>query len=376
MSSSLILSLAELETAALQNVNKITREYWTDGAGENSTVQANTTAFGRYRIRPRTLRNVSNIDMSTTVLRQEVSFPVGIAPSGWHKMANPVGEVGTARAAKKAGTAMGVSMGTAMGASTGDACSPEEIKAAGENAVMFFQLYIFENRDFTKELLERVEKAGYGAIMLTVDTACVGRRVSEIRNRPRLPQFLRAISFGSQLEEEKAGIAIDSSLVWDEIIPWLRRHTKMQIWLKGILTAEDAALAVQCGVDGIIVSNHGGRQLDGCVATIDALPEIVAEVRGRIPVHLDGGIRRGVDVFRALALGADFVWIGRPALWGLAYDGQAGVELMLEILREELKICMGLAGCSTIKQITPNFLGRVENGRFVSLSPVTVKSRL
>ncbi|KAH8650564.1 FMN-dependent dehydrogenase [Tricladium varicosporioides] len=350
MSSSQVLSLAELEIAALQHVNKITREYWSDGAGENSTVQQNINAFDRYRIRPRALCNVSNIDMSTTVLGQKMAFPVGIAPSGWHKMANPVGEVGTALAAKTVGTAMGVSMGTALGAPVGAACSPEEIKAAGESSIMFFQLYIFENRNFTKELLERVEKAGYNAIMLTVDTACVGRRVSEIRNRPRLPQFLRAISFGSQLEEGKPGLTIDSSLAWDEIIPWLRRHTKMQIWLKGILTAEDAALAVQCGVDGIIVSNHGGRQLDACVATIDALPEIVAEIRGRIPVHIDGGIRRGVDVFRALALGANFS--------------------MLEILREELKICMGLAGCSSIKQITSNFLGYVENGRFTqSLQP-------
>ncbi|PMD34850.1 FMN-dependent dehydrogenase [Hyaloscypha variabilis F] len=372
-SISQVLSLAELESVALRNVSRITREYWTDGAGENSTVQGNTAAFDRYRLRPRALRNVSNIDMSVTVLGKKLSFPVGIAPSGWHKMADSMGEAGTAQAAKKAGTVMGVSMGTALGASTSSACSPEEIKVAGDSAVKFFQLYIFQNRKFTKELLKRVEKAGYDAIMLTVDTAVVGRRISEIRNRPHMPDFLKVISFGSQLEHEKAGFAIDSNLVWEEIIPWLRQHTKMQIWLKGILTAEDATLAVKCGVDGIIVSNHGGRQLDGCVATIDALPEIVAVVKGAIPVHMDGGIRRGVDVFRALAMGADFVWVGRPVLWGLAYDGRRGVELMLDILREELKICMGLTGCSSIKQITSDFLGSIENGRFAKFDDVRAR---
>ncbi len=142
--------------------------------------------------------------------------------------------------------------------------------------------------------------------------------------------------------------------MWEDVVPWLRKHTKMQIWLKGILTAEDATLAVKHKVDGIIVSNHGGRQLDGCVSTLQALPEVAAAVNGTLPVHLDGGIRRGGDVFRALALGADFVWVGRPALWGLAYDGQRGVELMLEVLREELKICMGLAGCPSLKDISSN----------------------
>lgn len=388
MSSEAPLSLAELETVALERVNKITREYWTNGAGENSTVRENCSAFDRYRIRPRALRNVEDIDMSTTVLGQKMSLPVGIAPSGWHKMANSMGEAGTAQAARNFGTVMGVSMGTALGASPAAVCSPEEVKSAGGGAVKFFQLYIFKNRDFTKQLLRRVEKAGYEAVMCTVDTSLVGRRVTEIRNRPHMPNFLRIISFGSQLSDAasgepttddsqvKQGFTIDATLLWQEIIPWLRANTKLQIWLKGILTAEDAELALQHKVDGIIVSNHGGRQLDGAVATVDALPEIVAAVQGAIPVHLDGGIRRGSDVFRALALGADFVWVGRPALWGLAYNGQLGVELVLEILREELKICMGLAGCSSVQQVNANFLGRIENGQFVSLRKGTLQAHL
>lgn len=364
MSGEMILTLAELESIALDRVDKFTREYWTNGAGENSTVEENRIAFNRYRIRPRVLRNVENIDLSATVLGQRVSIPVGIAPSGWHKMAHPVGEAGTAAASKVVGTVMGVSMGTALGAPATAACTPEEIKAAGGESVKFFQLYMFKDRDEISNILRRVEKAGFEAIMLTVDTAIPGRRLSQLRNRANLPHTLRLISTGSQTEK----FTLDAGLVWHSILPWLRKNTSMQVWLKGILTAEDARLAIQYGVDGIIVSNHGGRQLDGCLATIDALPEIVAAVQGSIPVHLDGGIRRGSDVFRALALGADFVWIGRPALWGLAYRAQEGIELVFDILREELATTMGLAGCSSIDQLNPSFLGRIQDGRFVALS--------
>lgn len=357
MASASPLTLAEIEAAALPKVGRIASEYWKNGAGENVTVYENARAFDGYRIRPRVLRNVENIDMSTTVLGQPVSIPAGIAPSGWHKMAHPIGEAGTAAAAKAAGTMMGVSMGTCMGKSPEQVCSPEEVRAAGGSAVRFYQLYMFRNRDLTRQVLRRVENAGYNAIMLTVDSAVVGRRLSEIRNRPHMPDFLKVVSFGTQIPGEKAkkvtkdDLTLDARLTWDEVIPWLRENTRLQIWLKGILTAEDAQLAVEHGVDGIIVSNHGGRQLDGCTATLDALPEVVAAVKGAVPVHMDGGIRSGGDIFRALALGADFVWIGRPALWGLAYDGQTGVELVLEILREELKACMGLAGCASIMDI-------------------------
>lgn len=367
MASDPALSLSDIEVVALQRVGKITREYWQHGAGENLTVRENATAFNNYRMRPRVLRNVQDIDISTTVLGQRVSIPVGIAPSGWHKMAHPIGEVGTAAAARAISTIMGVSMGTCMGKSPAQVCSPEEVRSAGGPAVKFYQLYMFRNRELTRKVLQRVQKAGYEAVMLTVDNPVVGRRLSEIRNRPHMPEFLKVISFGSQIRGEspvsKDDVTIDASLVWDEVISWLRQNTSMQIWLKGIMTAEDADLAVKYRVDGIIVSNHGGRQLDGCIATIDALPEIAAAVDGAIPVHLDGGIRRGNDVFRALALGADFVWIGRPALWGLAYDGQKGVELVLEILREELKACMGLTGCASINHINSTCLKRIETAR-------------
>ena len=366
------LSVAEIEAVALARVNEITREYWTDGAGENQTVCDNVQAFNDYRIRPRVLRDVQNVDMSTTMLGQRVGMPIGIAPSGWHKMGHLVGEQGTARAAKAMDTVMSVSMATCMGRSPEEVSSPEDVRSAGGSAVKFLQLYIFRDRTLTMQILRRAEKAGFEAIMLTVDTAHVGRRISEIRNRPLMPRFLRVISFGAQLggsddnpptttnapTPSKENLTIDSSLQWDEIIPWLRRSTTMQIWLKGIVTAEDARLAVKHQVDGIIVSNHGGRQLDGCVATLDALPEVVQAVQGVIPVHMDGGVRRGGDVFRALALGAEFVWIGRPVLWGLAYDGHRGVELVLDILKKELQTCMELAGCSSLSQIDATLLRR------------------
>lgn len=363
MAATTPLTLSEIRDLALKKVDRIAAAYWENGAGENRTVKENEASFNNHRIRPRVLRNVQDIDMSTTVLGDRLSLPVGIAPSGWHKMANPIGEAGTVAAAKAMGTCMGVSMGTSMGQVPVQVCSPEEIRSAGGSAVKFYQLYMFRNRDVVKQVLQRVEKLGYEAIMLTIDTPVVGRRLAEMRNRADMPGFLKVISFGSQLPGErklsKDDVAIDSSLVWDEVIPWLRQTTTMQIWLKGIMTPEDALLAVKHRVDGIIVSNHGGRQLDACLSTIEVLPEIAAAVKGVIPVHLDGGIRRGTDIFQALALGADFVWIGRPALWGLAYDGQRGVEMVLEILREELKACMGVAGCASIGDIDASYVRRV-----------------
>ncbi|CAK7207794.1 hypothetical protein SEUCBS139899_010608 [Sporothrix eucalyptigena] len=370
-----VQTLADLERVALARVDKVTREYWSDGAGENITVRENATAFDQYRLRPRVLRDVSTIDMTTPVLQSTGSsealvadFPIGIAPSGWHKMAHADGEAGTAAAAETLKTIMGVSMGTIVGEAPRECCSPQEVREAGGNAVAFFQLYMFNDKELMADVLRRVENAGYRAVLLTVDTPYVGKRVSEIRNRLQMPSFLTTINFGTLLgtgnapgEKEQrtkriGSLHIDNSLVWDEVIPWLRATTSMQIWLKGISTAEDAVLAVAHGVDGIVVSNHGGRQLDLCVPALDVLPEVVAAVAGKIPVHIDGGVRRGEDVFRALALGADFVWVGRPALWGLAYDGQRGVELMLTILREELKLCMGLTGCASIKDITTSCL--------------------
>ena len=361
MATETVFTVAEIERIALSRVDKGTREYWSNGAGDDSTVRENISAFDKYRIRPRVLRNVQEIDVSTTVLGQNLSIPIGIAPSGWHKLADSVGEVGTARAAKNLGASMGLSMSAVMGRVPDDVCSFQEVKEAGGANAQFFQLYMFRNRDSMLHIVQQVEKAGYKAIMLTVDTPIVGRRLGELRARPFLPKCLRLINIGTQLGPSAPSTSvtdwtIDPTLVWEDIISWLRQNTRMQIWLKGILTAEDAAIAVKHKVDGIIVSNHGGRQVEGCVTALDALPEIVATVNGAIPVHMDSGIRKGGDIFRALALGADFVWIGRPALWGLAYDGQRGVEKVLSILKEELRTCMALSGCRSLGEIDATHL--------------------
>jgi (S)-2-hydroxy-acid oxidase len=363
-----VVSIADVEAIALQKASKITQTYWQNGAGDNQTIHENVSAYDHYRIRPRILRNVQDIDMSATVLGHRYNLPIGIAPSGWHKLADPVGEAGTARAAKVMGTCMGVSMGTCVGEVPTEICSPEEVKEAGGTSVQFFQLYMFQKRELSRLVLRRAEAAGYEAVMLTVDSAVPGRRLAEMRVQPFMPRVLRMKTFGMQLDDALSAedMSIDPGLVWNEAIPWLRHNTKMQIWLKGILTGEDAALAVQHQVDGIIVSNHGGRQLDGCITTLEALPEVVAAVRATgssMPVHMDGGIRKGGDVFRALALGANYVWIGRPVLWGLAYNGQRGVEHVLSILRDDLESCMGLSGCKTIEQIDKSHLRLAEPPR-------------
>lgn len=390
MSQTSILTLRELEAFASEKADKTTRDYWTNGAGDNSSVSENLAAFNRYRIRPRMLRNVKNVDMSTTVLGRKSHLPIGLGPSGMQRIAHPDGEEAIARAA--------ASRNLSMTLSTFANTSVENVKKAGGEAVQFLQLYIFENREVSCKLIRRAETAGYGAIMLTVDTPVIGRRITEIRNQFKIPAHLILANFdqgvrgpldlasekyrrlaqkasdsGAPLdhaEESQAsveGAVNDSSLTWEETIPWLRSVTKLPIWLKGILTAEDTHLAIKHGVDGILVSNHGGRQLESCVATLDALPEVVAAANGRIPTHVDGGIRRGSDVFKALALGADYVWIARPAIWGLAYDGQTGVELAIDLLKEELRVCMAVSGCRSISEIDSSYLGRMRDNRLERL---------
>lgn len=250
----------------------------------------------------------------------------------------------------------------------------------------WFQLYFLKSRDLTGGLVKRAEAAGYEALVLTVDTPILGNRLHERREPLQLPPgiamanaparraggiskaglLLRARTAAEhrELVRQHADSLVDSSLDWAEVIPWLRSQTKMKIILKGIMTAEDAERSLEAGIDGIIVSNHGGRQLDGVSSTLEALPEIVDAVRGKIPVILDGGISRGSDVFKALALGADLCLIGRTALWGLAWDGQKGVEGVLHILERELARTMALAGAPSLGDISRSMLGRPKRDGF------------
>ncbi|XP_065907378.1 2-Hydroxyacid oxidase 1-like isoform X2 [Dysidea avara] len=341
--------LADFEEHFLKSLDRNARDYFSSGANQELTLKDNVEAFNRYRLRPRMLRDVSNVNMKTTIMGNEIDFPIGIAPTGVQKMAHPEGEVATARAAS--------SMNTCMILSTWSTTSIEEVAQANGSGLRWFQLYVFKDKSVTVDLVQRAEMAGYKAIVITVDTSRVGKKLADDRNRFNLLSHLHRVNAttdtldntqSSQEAQESfvyksTRTMLDPKLTWDTIT-WMKSFTKLPVIVKGILTGEDAKLAVQHGVDGIIVSNHGGRQLDGVLAAIDVLGEVVEAVEGRVEVYLDGGVRQGTDVLKALALGAKAVFIGRPVLWGLAYQGQTGVEEVLRIIKEEFKLAMALSG--------------------------------
>jgi 4-hydroxymandelate oxidase len=339
------VNLFEYEPLAREKLPEAAYGFIAGGAEDEVTLRANREAFQRIRLRPRVLVDVSHIDPSTQVLGQRIEFPVLLAPVALQRLAHPDGEIAAARAAAAAGTIMMVS--------TVSTYSLEEITEAA-NGPKWFQLYCNPDKDVTRRLVERAQACGYTALCVTVDVPRLGRREADIRNRlqPRpdlLPKNLvgevdmRAVASG-------AASLQDPSLTWDDV-HWLRSLTPMPLVLKGIMTGEDARLAVEHGVEAIIVSNHGGRQLDGVPAAIDVLAEVVEAVQGRVEVLMDSGIRRGTDVLKALALGAKAVLLGRPYIWGLAVDGEAGVTRVMGILRQELELAMALAGCPTVAQI-------------------------
>jgi (S)-2-hydroxy-acid oxidase len=268
------------------------------------------------------------------------------------RMAHPEGELATARAVSAAGTIMTLSSWATS--------SVEEVASVGPG-IRFFQLYVYKDRNVVAQLVRRAERAGFKAIALTVDTPRLGRRESDIKNRFALPKHLTLANFegldlGKMDKTQDSGLAsyvagqIDRSLSWKDV-KWLQTITKLPILVKGVITAEDTKLAIQSGAAGIIVSNHGARQLDYVSATISALEEVVQAAAGRLPVFLDGGVRRGTDVLKALALGASGVFIGRPVVFGLACDGQQGVEKVLQMLRDEFELAMALAGCTKVSDI-------------------------
>jgi len=316
--------------------------YYSGGAGDEETLRANRAAFERIWLRPRVLVDVSVIDMYTSVLGTQVTMPILIAPTAAHCLAHPEGECATAQGAGRAGTL--------MVASTDATRSLEEIAQAASGP-LWFQLYMYTPENAAK-LIRRAEAAGYLALVVTVDAARWGPKERVLRSGFHLPDELREANF---VDDDPA---VDNVFGTWETIAWLRSLTSLPIILKGILTAEDARLAVEHGVAGVVVSNHGGRQLDSVEASIEALPEVVGAVQGRCEVYLDGGIRRGTDVLKALALGARAVLIGRPALWGLAVDGADGVYAVLELLRAELEVAMALCGRPTLASIDGSLVKR------------------
>ena len=327
--------MLEYEELACPRVQPPHWDFYTGGCDDEVTLRANRTAFERIRLRPRMLVDVSNIDTSTTALGTPVSMPILIAPTAQHGLAHREAECATARAAGKAGTI--------MTASTSSTRSLEEIAEAATGP-LWFQLYVYPTLETGERLVRRAEAAGYKAIVVTVDLPRLGNR-----ERDKRSGFV--ISFeGNYVNEQVIEGRSKIAFTWDKLA-WLRSITSLPILLKGILTAEDALLAVEHGVDGLIVSNHGGRQLDGVLSGIESLPEVVEAVNGCCEVYMDGGIRRGTDVLKALALGARAVLVGRPILWGLAVNGEAGVSHILEILRSELELAMVLSGRPTIASI-------------------------
>ncbi|KAF2156544.1 (S)-2-hydroxy-acid oxidase [Myriangium duriaei CBS 260.36] len=349
-----VFSIADLKQKGNAKLPPAYKDFYNDGAMDMITLRENDEAFNKYKIRPRVLRNVSNIDTSSKLCGKPCSFPVGFSPSAFHCLAHPDGELATSRAA--------ASMGIPMCLSSYSTTSLEDVKAQGGNNAYMVQMCIVRDRNITLQLLQRAEKAGYEALFMSVDVPVLGIRLNELRNSFKLPDNLSLPNIvTSELATLGGPLDFDDTLEWEEVIEWLRKHTKMQIWLKGITSPEDVEKAIQYGVDGIIISNHGGRQLDGAPATLDALRQCAPIAKGRIQIAMDGGVRRGSDIFKAIALGAQTVFLGRIAIWGLAYNGQAGVELALKILLTELRNIMALAGCRTVAEISINHLSILES---------------
>ncbi len=335
----LFVTVDDYESVARERLSSDVFDFYAGGAGDEWTLAENVRSFDRWRLRPRYLRGAGEPDLSTTILGTPVALPVLVAPWAYQGLAHPDGERATARAAATAGTIMVVSSTT---------IDFLEDVATSSDAPKWWQLYIFEDRGVTEEMLARVVASGYEAICLTVDLPVFGLRHRDTRN-----------GFVPPIGAPTSRLRYDPTLSWDDV-GWIRERTPgVPFVVKGVLTAEDAGLAVNAGADAIIVSNHGGRQLDWSPAGLTALPEVVDAVAGRVPVLMDGGVRRGTDVLKALALGAEAVLVGRPLVWGLAVDGEAGVTDVFRILRAEFENAMTLTGCRTVGEITPALVAPV-----------------
>ncbi|VUC29258.1 unnamed protein product [Clonostachys rosea] len=339
----LVYSIQDLKEHGSRKLPKMYRDYYNEGAMDLITLRENEEAFNYYKIQPRILVNVDNVDISGEIFGFKTALPLGMGPAAMHKLAHPDGELATSRAAANLGVCMALSSYATE--------SMENVAAVGRGNPYVMQL-----------------SSGYKAIFLSSDTPILGRRLNEYRNNFTLPDDMAWPNLLSDGKSELNGCSdgegqgeagghhskhdYDASLDWATAIPWLRKHTKLQIWVKGIYSVDDMLAAVEHGVDGVIVSNHGGRQLDGVPASIDVLRQCASIAAGKIPIAMDGGIRRGTDIFKALAMGASHCFVGRIPIWGLAYNGQEGIELAFKILMHELKVAMALAGCRTVADIT------------------------
>ncbi|GAB0089171.1 peroxisomal (S)-2-hydroxy-acid oxidase [Sergentomyia squamirostris] len=348
-------NLDEYEEKARDSLSKNALNYYSNGTGKGLSVQWNRSSYDRIRILPHCLRDVSQRSAKCHVLGIDMPMPVGVSPTAMQRVVHSDGEIASARAAAEAGVIFTLSCMSTT--------SLEDVAAATPNSPKWFQLYIYIDRNFTRNLIRRAEKAGYKAIVVTVDTPMFGMR--RPKNTLSLPPHLYLENFTRERIENvkepgqtlnlsaylEQGSNIYKSLTWEDI-KWLTKETHLPVLAKGILRTDDAIRAIECGVSGIILSNHGGRQLDTVPPTIELLPGIVSAVAGKVPVLVDGGIRQGTDVFKAIALGASMVLIGRPVVWGLTVAGQAGVRDVLRIIQAEFDLAMAMTGCSRLSDIT------------------------
>ena len=355
------INLFELEMKARELLPQTAFNHQASGANDEITLRENRAAYERIALLPRMLVDVSERHMGTTALGEPVSMPILIAPTAFQGLAHPKGEVATVKAAGAAKTLMTLS--------TLSTFSIEEVMAVATGPV-WFQLYVFKDRAISASLVKRAEVAGCKAIVFTVDAPLLGRRERDVRNQFKMPDALSVKNLLSggpkEFPDGTGGSGVTPSIaslfdtaLTSKDIEWLAGITTLPVLVKGILRSDDALLAVKHGASGVIVSNHGARQLDTTPATILVLPEIVDALGGKVEVYVDGGIRRGTDVLKAIACGARAVFVGRPVLWGLASGAEAGVRYVLEMLRQEFDLAMALSGCPTLSSITRDLIRRL-----------------
>ena len=380
-----IISVSDYQARARQVLPKPLYEYLASGTDDEQTLSENTSAFKGWYLRPRCMRPVGRVCTNTMLFGQKLSLPVFVSPAGVHALCDEKhGECATARACAAAGTMFALSQHATR--------SIEEVAdSVPTDANLWYQAYILKDKNLTLDLVKRAKRAGYRSIILTVDSVRFGHREADTRNNfTALPPPHRLVNYDKAMGSESKWTAPETQQLqiykgeedawdqnlekmwlqdptWDDV-RWLKQEacSGLQLIVKGIMTAEDAVLAVEHGADGVMVSNHGGRALDGSLASIDVLPEVVQAVGGRVPILLDSGGRRGTDVIKALALGATAVGIGKPVFFSLAVSGEEGVRNILRILQRETEACMAICGCETVADITPNLVTRHPTGAAVA----------
>jgi isopentenyl diphosphate isomerase/L-lactate dehydrogenase-like FMN-dependent dehydrogenase len=360
-SVSMLVTVDDYEAAARERLTAMAYDYFRSGADEEHALRRNRDAFARYEIWYRTLVDVSEPKLETTILGTPVAFPILVAPTAYHRLACLEGEPATARAA--------AAVGTIYCASTLATTTLEEVAAAAPAAPQWFQLYVHKDREFTARLIHRAKAAGYRAIAVTADTPVLGRRCADVRNSFCLPEGMVMENLISALPPDLrngAGSELarfvasrhDAAFVWSDLDEIVHQAAPLPVVVKGICRPDDALRALDHGAQAVWVSNHGGRQLDLAPATIDVLADVTRAVGDRAEVYVDGGIRNGTHALIALGLGAHAVFVGRPVLWGLAVNGADGVTSILELLRDELKRAMQLAGCPDVAAARDDLIRR------------------